>query len=245
MSTLSSIGRVGPLLALCRVSNLPTVWSNVLTAAVLAGAASPASGAAVVLLALALSAFYCGGMALNDLCDLGYDSVHQRYRPIPAGRITLARAQTATVALFALALGCLLLAPHREGLAGGAALFAVIAFYDRFHKRFASTVFAMAAARVLVYVVTALALEGAVAGPVWFAGAVQGVWVLLLTFVARRENRAPGGRYAWPVIPWMLAAIALCDGIVLTAFTAQPAWLLAGVGGALLTRVAQRYVRGD
>ncbi|RDU98008.1 UbiA family prenyltransferase [Trinickia dinghuensis] len=241
MSTLTSRGTLAPVLALCRASNLPTVWSNVAAAAVLSGAL----GGSTVLLALALSCFYCGGMALNDLFDLDHDSVHQRYRPIPAGRITPARARAVMLALFALAFVCLSVAPHREGLAAGALLLAVIALYDRFHKGHPSMVLAMAAARVLVYAVTAFALAGTVAATVWLAGAVQGAYVLVLTFVARRESSAPGGRYAWPVIPWMLAAIPLCDGLVLTVLASNPAWLLAGLAGAALTRAGQRYVRGD
>jgi 4-hydroxybenzoate polyprenyltransferase len=241
MSTLTSRSTIAPVLALCRASNLPTVWSNVVAAAVLSGAL----GESTALLALALSCFYCGGMALNDLCDLGYDSVHQRYRPIPAGRITLARARAVTLALFALAFVCLSFAPHRDGLAAGVLLLAVIALYDRFHKGHPSTVLAMAGARVLVYVVTALALAGTVASAVWLAGAVQGAYVLVLTFVARLESHTRAGRYAWPVIPWMLAAIPVCDALVVTALTSNLEWLLAGLAGAALTRAGQRYVRGD
>ena len=43
-------------LALCRVSNLPTVWTNVLAACLLAGGGCEA--ASFMLLALALSCFY-------------------------------------------------------------------------------------------------------------------------------------------------------------------------------------------
>ena len=45
---------------LCRASNLPTVWTNVLAAALLSGA--DAGPGTIGLLALSLSAFYCGGM---------------------------------------------------------------------------------------------------------------------------------------------------------------------------------------
>ncbi|HVE11698.1 MAG TPA: UbiA family prenyltransferase [Paraburkholderia sp.] len=245
MSTLSLNRRLGAMLALCRVSNLPTVWSNVLTAAVLSdlpGSTQNIAGA--LLLCFALSCFYCGGMGLNDLCDLEHDRLHQRYRPIPAGRITLEHARAVTFALFALALFCLLATPHRAGLAAGIALLAVIWLYDRFHKGHPSTVLAMASARLLVYVVTALALSGGVTALVWLAGAVQAAYVLVLTLVARHEGNTAARRYAWPVIPWMLAAIALLDGVVL-AVLASPAWLIAGIAGTALTRAAQRYVRGD
>ena len=54
-------------LRLGRVSNLPTVWTNVVAGAVLSGAAPRA--ATLVALAAALSAFYVGGMYLNDGFD--------------------------------------------------------------------------------------------------------------------------------------------------------------------------------
>ena len=245
MSTVTLNNRIGAILALCRISNLPTLWMNVLTAAVLANPPGGAQGVyAVLLLCLALSCFYCGGMALNDVCDLDYDSVHQRFRPIVAGRITLAQASATLCTLFALGFLCLLAAPYSAGVAAGVALLAVIWFYDRFHKRHPSTVLAMAGARLLAYVVTALALAGTVSSLVWLAGIAQAAYILTLTFVARYESRMPNRRYAWPIVPWMLAAIALCDGVVL-AVLVHPAWLVAGVAGMALTRAAQRYVRGD
>ncbi|PCE29547.1 UbiA family prenyltransferase [Burkholderia ubonensis] len=245
MSTLSFNGHVNAALALCRVSNLPTVWMNVLTAAVLCNPPDHAPPAALVLLlAFALSCFYCGGMALNDLCDVDHDRVHQPFRPIPAGAIGLGPARALTLALFAVALFCLLLAPHRAGAAAGVALLGVIWVYDRFHKRHPSMVFAMAGARLLVYAVTALALTGSVSKGAALAAIAQAAYVLVLTVVARLEHRTAAGRYAWPVIPWMLAAMPMLDGVVL-AVLASPAWLLAGAAGTVLTRAGQRRVRGD
>ena len=54
-------------LKLGRVSNLPTVWTNVLAGTILGG--GDAGGARTVLVALAMSMFYIGGMYLNDYCD--------------------------------------------------------------------------------------------------------------------------------------------------------------------------------
>jgi 4-hydroxybenzoate polyprenyltransferase len=251
MSTLSLNSGFNALLALCRASNLPTVWMNVLSSAVLTNMAAnpkfgvaPSSAALALLLAFAMSCFYCGGMALNDLYDRAHDSVHQPYRPIPAGRITLARARAVTFGLFAGGLVCLLAAPRREGLIAGLLLVFVIWVYDRFHKGHPSTVFVMACARLLVYVVTAVALSGAVSGMVWFVAVLQAAYVLLLTVVARLESRASAGRHGWPVIPSMLAAMPALDGIAL-AIVVHPAWLLAGIACTIMTRAGQRYVRGD
>ena len=53
-----------------------------------------------------------------------------------------------------------------------------------------------------------------------------------------------GKPYSGPVIPRMIAAMALVDGILL-AIVVSPVWLLAGIALALMTRFGQRYVRGD
>ena len=53
-----------------RVSNLPTVWSNVLAAVALAGAGGAfVSPGALFGLLTALSLFYVAGMVLNDAFD--------------------------------------------------------------------------------------------------------------------------------------------------------------------------------
>ena len=74
------------LLKLGRVSNLPTVWTNVLTGTVLGGG-SPWSGRTSIV-ALAMSLFYVGGMFLNDYCDRNVDARERPRRPIPAGEIS-------------------------------------------------------------------------------------------------------------------------------------------------------------
>jgi 4-hydroxybenzoate polyprenyltransferase len=229
------------LLAICRVSNLPTVWMNVVSAVVLA---SPAEfGYAPPLLCLSMSAFYCGGMALNDLLDRHVDARHQPFRPIPAGRVTVGEARVLTGALFVTALLPLLLVPHPGALGWGFALLALIVTYDHFHKQIAAMVVVMAATRFLVFVTSAWAVAGTVAPAVVAAATVQLLYTLLVSLVARHENTR-GRRFGAPVIPWMIAGMALLDGTVLALLVA-PSWLAAGAAAALLTRVGQRYVRGD
>ncbi|HEY1081657.1 MAG TPA: hypothetical protein VGE29_05310, partial [Prosthecobacter sp.] len=55
-------------LELARISNLPTVWTNVTAAWLLAG--GPWREAALGWLVLAGSLLYTGGMILNDAADL-------------------------------------------------------------------------------------------------------------------------------------------------------------------------------
>jgi 4-hydroxybenzoate polyprenyltransferase len=247
---MMKIPALAPVLALCRVSNLPTVWMNVLTAALLCGwpLAGPQGAAPVLLMMVTLSCFYCGGMALNDLCDRTHDALHQPFRPIPAGRIGVGQAWSTTCLLFGLGLAALLALPAPAGFGAGfaaaLALLAVICAYDYLHKAHASSVLLMACARLLVYVVTAAALTGTVAPQVWLAALIQAGYVLALTAVARAEHRAPGGRYGWPVVPWLIALMPLVDGL-LAAWWAGLPWLAAGVLATVLTRLGQRRVRGD
>lgn len=228
-------------LALCRVGNLPTVWSNVLTAMVLAtGGVSPGP---LAVLALALSCFYVAGMALNDLCDLEHDRQRRPERPLPSGRVSVRAARALTVTLFAAGFSLLALAPDARGLAGGLVLLLAIVAYDLKHKGNPLSVLIMAACRALVYVVVGLALIGELPPELWLAAAAQAVYVLSISVVARYEN----GRatpFRWPVIPAMLAGICLVDGLLLAVLVA-PVWLAAGLAGALLTALAQRAGRGD
>lgn len=229
------------LLAICRVSNLPTVWMNVLAAAILAAGSPPVS--AVFVLLVALSASYAGGMVLNDYCDREIDGIEQPFRPIPAGRIGEAEALRLAIVLLGLGLGLLTLTPYPSAVVPAGVLLVAIYAYDRWHKSHPASVFLMAATRTLVFVVTARAVAGHVSGLVLFAGALSFLWTLAVTVVARREN-ARGERYSFPVIPWMIATMATLDGLVLAVFV-HPLWILAGLAATLLTRLGQQYVRGD
>jgi 4-hydroxybenzoate polyprenyltransferase len=228
-------------LALARVSNLPTVWMNVLAAAVLA--TGGLSLGPYLLLAAALSAFYAAGMVWNDVVDRTLDAVAKPERPIPSGRITVGAARVFGSALFAVGLALLLAAPHAGALGPGLALVALIAIYDRYHKAHPATVLAMAGCRVGVFVVTAWALAGGVPGDVWIGAAASFVHTALVSVVARVEN-ARGSPFPFPAVPAFIAAMSLTDGAVL-AWLRDPAWLLAGLAAAALTWAAQRWVRGD
>lgn len=228
-------------LDLCRVSNLPTVWTNVLAASLLTiGRFDPAS---TLVLALALSGFYLAGMSLNDICDLAHDRERRPTRPIPSGRVSLRGAWGLTLTLFAGGLLLLGVAPEPSGVAAGLLLLAAIVAYDLRHKDTPWSALIMAACRFLVFVVVALALTGEVPRLVLLAGGVQFIYVVGISLVARHESTRPTP-YSHPVVPAMLAGIALLDGVVMAIFI-SPIWLAAGLAGALLTWAGQRFVRGD
>jgi hypothetical protein len=191
-------------LRLARISNLPTILSNVLAGAALAGVVLTGAGAELQIVAspllfvmLAMALFYTAGMYLNDYCDYRIDSRERPERPLPSGVI-----KPVTVLAFAsgyFAAGLLLLALVRvEALLCGLLLVGVIVVYDRWHKRNPLGHFVMALARALVYITTFVAF----AGMNWYhlahAAFLLFLYVSGLTYIARNENRADFRRY-WPV----------------------------------------------
>lgn len=228
-------------LDLCRISNLPTVWTNVLAALVLA--TGDFDWRNFLLLALAFSCFYCAGMCLNDLWDAEYDRKTRPGRPIPSGRVTPREAAGATMLLFAAALALLLLAPYKGALIVGALLTMVIVAYDRYHKEYPPTIILMPTSRLLVFIGTALAVSGTAGKGPLLASTIQFIYVGTISITARHETRR-GQSFPFPAVPLMIAVIALLDGIMLS-IAVSPAWIGAGIAGMVLTLAGQRYVKGD
>lgn len=226
-------------LRLGRVSNLPTVWSNVLAGMALGSAALEPGPAA--LLAVALSLSYVGGMYLNDAFDAQWDLEHRAERPIPLGHASKGVVLAAGVAMLALGAGVLLLlAPRLEVAVAAAALTALIVAYDLFHKGNPVAPVMMGLCRVGVYACAALAAGGTLSWR-WYAGAaVLLAWVVCLTFVARRESKDPGAKKR---VGQLIAGIALLDAVMLL-LTGHPIAAAFAAGAFVLTRYWQRSVPG-
>jgi len=88
---------------LLRVANVPTAWTNVLVAFLFAHGSWNPSGELVLLL-LATSCLFCGGMVLNDVFDTEVDAVERPSRPIPSGAISLVAARSVAIGLLLLGL---------------------------------------------------------------------------------------------------------------------------------------------
>lgn len=241
MSSLTIYSRIRPFIQICRVSNIPTVWTNVLAAMVLSQA--PALWPAYFLTALSMSLFYAAGMCLNDAMDASIDRIQRPFRPIPAGAISISGAYALSFALLTGALLLLLIAPFARAFYPGLVLAVLIILYDSYHKETSLSILLMAACRLMVFVITSAALSGTVNAPVLIAGGVQAAYVLLVSAVARFEN-ARERHFTVPVIPMMIAGISLVDGIIMAMF-ASLYWLIAGLAGGAMTLAGQRYVRGD
>lgn len=182
------------LLELGRISNLPTVWSNVVCGAILSGVALNPAPLAVLL--LAGSAFYEGGMLLNDAFDAEFDAKERPDRPIPAGRAS--RKVVLQLGFALLALGLLLLAVTSLGaLLAGLFTVASVLVYDRWHKGHAWAPIVMGMCRAGLYLMAALTVSGELSRNVLGAAAALLLYIVGLTHIARFETGAFVDR-AWP-----------------------------------------------
>jgi 4-hydroxybenzoate polyprenyltransferase len=219
--------RARAYLALARVSNLPTVWTNVLAGMVLAG--GTVSWPLFAGLAGAVSLLYTGGMFLNDAFDHRFDAAHRRDRPIPAGEATSAEAFAVGAALVVLGVAGVGLASGLRGAVWAAVLASAIVYYDWRHKRDPLGPLVMGVCRGLVY---------AVAGHVGAWAIVMTIYVSGVTLLAKHGDR----RWGW-TIAWWIAAISIVDATAIAA-AGVPNIALIALGGFPLTLVAQRWVRG-
>jgi 4-hydroxybenzoate polyprenyltransferase len=225
-------------LLLSRISNLPTVWSNVIAGAVASGAAFTPFD--IGRLAAGVSFLYAAGMFLNDMFDREFDARHRPDRPIPAGDIGMLAA--GRVASVLIAIGLLLIAALSGNLIPrlwSLALVAVILYYNWRHKRDPLGPLWMGICRGLVYCVAAAAVASTVSTRVFVAAAVMTLYVVVLTQAAKRL-----GQRARVVVPLLIAGISLVDaGVIAVSGGAMPLVLLALVC-AVLTLGFQRLVPG-
>jgi len=226
-------------LSLRRVSNLPTVWSNVLAGTLLAGG-SPGPATLPVLLAATL--FYEGGMLLNDACDRDTDARERPERPIPSGRVSARAVFAAGGALLGLG-GLLLLGQNPAALAAGAALAVAIVAYDFHHKGVASSPALMGACRGGVYLLAGFAAAPSPEPLVYWAALALAGYVAGLSYAAKQENLAEF-RGSWPLallalpLPWLIAGLSWAALPFLLLFAG---WVLRMLG--FLLRPAHRDAR--
>jgi len=213
MPSLSTLLRLG------RISNLPTIWTNVLAGSVIAGGS--AHGDDVALIVIAMTAFYVGGMYLNDFFDRVADARDRPGRPIDAGEI---RASSVLLIGFALlAAGVVLLVPFgRSAMLCGLLLAGVIVLYDVWHKGNSLSPVVMGLCRALVYIGTGVAVTGSIPHALVIGAAALGCHVAGITYAAKQESLDRVGNL-WPLVllavPLLVALPALFGGpIIIAAF---------------------------
>lgn len=228
--------RIGVALRLGRVSNLPTVWTNVLAALALSGSLG---GWPALALASSMTLYYLGGMYLNDAFDRHIDAVERPQRPIPSGQVSAGLVFFLGFSWLLFGFIQLLKESHRQGTPllypalSGLALVACIVGYDVYHKQNPLSPLLMGMCRVLVYVSAALAVQLHLSqGLLLGAGALL-CHLIGLSYAAKQEayNRLtrvwPLGFLAAPAIYG--AVLALGQPLVWPFLAAFVLWVLSAL----------------
>lgn len=224
---------IGTALRLARISNLPTVWTNVLAGALLGGR-SPELGQLVATMGLG-SALYIGGMVLNDAFDAEYDIRERADRPIPRGEVTVATVFRWGFGLLGAAVATSVALVLTGVLPWSSVLVtlgiaALVVAYDAWHKGNPGAPVLMGTCRAGLYLLGASVVDAAFAPSVLLHGLLLLSYVAGITYVARFESRAALRRH-WPLLmlvapvfgalPWL----AIRPGLVLLPLAACGAWV--------------------
>ncbi|HZM36612.1 MAG TPA: UbiA family prenyltransferase [Burkholderiales bacterium] len=232
--------RLRTALALGRVSNVPTVWTNTLAGAALAGAAG--FGAELAAAILAFSLFYTGGMFLNDAFDAPWDARERPGRPIPSGA---AGAREVFLWGFGmLAAGALLLALFGlEPAMAGMALAGVIVFYDWYHKANPLSPVVMGLCRALIYIGAALCYTVVVPQALWSGALILLCYLIGLTYIAKQETLARVENL-WPLL-FLAAPVVYGAWLLPVAPLAAPYWGLFCAWVLVALWFLRRRQKGD
>jgi 4-hydroxybenzoate polyprenyltransferase len=208
------------LLALGRVSHLPTVWSNCLAAWLLGGGGSTSRLGWVCLGATFL---FMGGAFLNDAFDADFDRQHRAHRPIPSGVIRIEAVWWwATVWLCGGTTVLIFLGGTTSVLA--LLLLGGIVLYDAVNKMTALSPFILGACRALLYTAAAGAARDGVSGLAIWSGLALGAYVAGLTALVRSEAMKT------PVDRWPILLLFVPVGLALLVNNGDYRWRGLGLG---------------
>ncbi|VAW51420.1 Aromatic prenyltransferase 1, UbiA family [hydrothermal vent metagenome] len=201
IKTLATVGRV---------SNLPTVWTNILAAAVVAHntASSQTNFVAsditqIVITLIALSFMYIAGMFLNDAFDSNWDKNNNNMRPIVCGEISRRRVWIIGYALLfsgllLLLLQTVLLQKNETASLAALSLAGAIILYNGLHKKFPAAAFIMGFTRFGVYIISAALLASITTELIIVACGLL-LYITGVTYLARQEQ-SNTNTLRWPVM---------------------------------------------
>jgi 4-hydroxybenzoate polyprenyltransferase len=204
-----------PWLEIARLSNLPTAWSNMLAAWILAGGKWEWRPLAWLLVGGSL--LYTGGMILNDAADVRYDRTQRPERPIPSGKI--AAWQAWAVGLLGMAGGAamMVLGAHACIWLTGALVVAIL-FYDLFHKPWSGSVFVMGSCRTLLFLAAADAgadtFDVMANWEIEMKAIALGAYIVGLSLMARHESSPKAENKRLPLLAIVGFAFPLLAAIV-------------------------------
>src|SRR6266446_3016901 len=173
-------------LALARISNSPTVVSNTLAGAALAGPRQV--DGKIGLVAIAMVLFYTAGMYLNDLLDYAIDCRERPERPLPTGIVSHSSAVAVVITLFGSG-SILLWSVGPRPFLSGLVLIALIICYDSWHKSNPLSPLLMALCRLMVYITAFLAFSVQSFSALLIPGSLLVLYVIGLTYIAKTENK--------------------------------------------------------
>jgi 4-hydroxybenzoate polyprenyltransferase len=229
---------LGTALRLGRVSNLPTVWTNVLAGVALSALEPP--WAVVLPVGVAVSLLYVAGMYLNDAFDRRWDAEHRPERPIPAGEVAARVVFRAGFGMMAAALIVLAVAANARALVAGLVLAGLIVLYDVSHRGSRLAPLVMGLCRAAVYGAAASAAGATFAPPVVVGAGFLLVYLVMLSMIARQETSDPRRQR---LVGRLIAGISLVDGAQLVVI-GQPWAALACALAFPLTLALQKRVAG-
>ena len=213
-------------LLLARISNSPTVISNVLAGVALGGKLWPDLSVGLVM--LAMLCFYSAGMYLHDLMDYVTDCREHPERPLPSGLVT--RASAVNVMLLLFSTGCFLLSLIGAiPLLWGVLLGILIICYDRWHRRNPFSPLLMGLCRGMVYLIAFLACTTQYqVRDLWqvlIASTLLVCYVTSLTALAKTERRI--------TVPTIIVIFSLFLPLlhIITHLSWTSLWLLPLVAG--------------
>jgi 4-hydroxybenzoate polyprenyltransferase len=203
------------LLDLGRISNLPTVWTNVLAMWLLAG------GGEHVLrlfpLILGASLIYMAGTTLNDAIDVKFDREYRPERAIPSGVLT--EQQVWIIGLAEMGVGALILLVMAKVSFFWLFLLCVAIFvYDFIHKANPKSIYVMGACRAFLYFTAASSvLEASIdlSFTILIWGAAILAYIAGLSLVARGESTGEGAgkneiaMLAAPLAAWLFSLFSI------------------------------------
>lgn len=198
---------------LSRLSNIPTVLTNVLVGCAIGASGQSIPVASIVFVTTAMMLMYIAGMTFNDFIDTEIDRVERPGRPIPSGRISRRGALIFTVICFGLSI-VLMSFQTVPSLILTIALMACIVLYDLIHKKLALSVILMGLCRGLVYLAAAAAIVWPVSGKIALTLAfVITVYIVLLTMIARGEASLDIAPRRW--LSFLLPVIMIAPAFIL------------------------------
>ena len=170
------------LLVLGRVSNLPTVWSNVLCAWLLCNSGDWLS---FVVISIGVSCIYIGGMYLNDACDAAFDEKCNPERPIPSGQISKKAVFMLSVGWLLLGFISLMTLMNPQLAVWGGLLVGLVVLYNVLHKKTSWTLLVMGGCRFVLYPLVGSTVGMAMSSELMLAGLGMFLYIIGLSSAAR------------------------------------------------------------